>query len=150
MKTKKARKIITIPALLLTLLLWQGCSDYQQCKRIETGPVDITIYPNSTEFQDLNVVNGYVHLTSRPPSKGIIVYRYSQDQFKAYERSCPHAPDNPDAVVTVEEDNGMVATDSVCGTRFLLIDGSPFEGPESCPLTEYRTDYDGFRLRIYY
>ncbi|MDZ7774787.1 MAG: hypothetical protein U5L09_03800 [Bacteroidales bacterium] len=100
MKTKKARKIITIPALLLILILWQGCSDYQQCKRIETGPVDITIYPNSTEFQELNVVNGYVHLTSRPPSKGIIVYRYSQDQFKAYERSCPHAPDNPDAVVT--------------------------------------------------
>lgn len=150
MKIEKNNWIRAVSAAILFLGLCWGCSDYQQCKRIETGPVDITIYPNSTEYQELNVSGGWVHLTSRHPSKGIIVYRNSQNDFKAYERACPHAPEDPDAIVSVEQDNGMAASDSVCGTRFLLVDGHPFDGPEPCPLTEYRTDYDGYRLRIYY
>lgn len=147
----KVRKFfVLIAATALFANFFTGCSDKEQCKRIQTGPLDITIYPNATEYQELNVVNGYVHLTGRPPGKGIIVYRFSQDVFKAYERSCPHAPNDAEAIVTVDEESGMFAYDSICQTRFLLTDGYPFDGPTPCPLTEYRTSYDGSRLRIYY
>jgi len=150
MNLRKIIKTIVITFGIIAFLIPYSCEDTKKCPRIETGPVDITIFPNSTEYQELNVIGGWVHLTSRPPSKGIIVYRSSQDEFMAYERSCPYHPENPDARVTVDEDFGNIAKDTVCGSLFILTDGYPIDGPASCPLTQYNTSYDGVRLRIFY
>lgn len=150
MKINKIIKAAIIFTGIIAMSLQYSCEDTKKCRRIETGPVDITVYPNSTEYQELNAVGGWAHITSRPPSKGIIVYRVSQNEFMAYERACPFHPNNPDARVTVEEDFGNIARDTVCGSRFILTDGYPIEGPASCPLTQYNTSYDGSRLRIFY
>lgn len=148
----KLRKISAQIFVLLVVGVFtlNSCDKNQQCRRIETGPVDITIYPNSTEYQDLSVVNGWLYLTGRAPSMGIIVFRNSQNSFKAYERTSPANPNNPDARLVVDEETEMFAYDSISDTRYLLTDGYPFGGNESCPLTEYYTSYDGFKLRIFY
>ena len=48
--------------------------------------IDFTIYPNSIQYQELNVVGGWMYLTSPLPSYGIIVYKMSIDEFMAYDR----------------------------------------------------------------
>jgi|LZCG01.1.fsa_nt_gb nitrite reductase/ring-hydroxylating ferredoxin subunit len=145
-KYKKPGKFILTAILLIFLA---GCDENQHCKRIETGPVNIIIYPNSTEYQQLNVPGGWLYLTAYPPSKGILVYRYSNYEFRAYERTCPYDPEDPNAIILADS-SGLFAYDTVCGSRFLLTDGYPIDGPAQCPLTQFYTSYDGNKLRIYY
>ena len=133
----------------LLILLTISCDKENQCTILADVPVNITIYPNSTEYQELNTVNGWLYLTARKPSKGIIVFRAGPDRFKAYERTCPHGPENPDARLQVDEETALIAYDTVCGSRFVLTTGQPFDGPAQCPMKEYKTSYNGNELRIY-
>lgn len=101
------------------------------------------MYPNTIDYiaigQWVYVTGGY---------KGIIVYRPQSDEFMAYERACPHDPLTEGARVEVET-SGLIAVDSVCGSQFILTDGSPIKGPASIPLKQYRTSWDGYGLTIY-
>jgi len=99
-------------------------------------------------YSQLNVVGGWVYLTADAPSRGIIVYKLSQDEFKAYERICPYDPDMINARVQVEK-SSVTGIDSLCGSRFILTDGQPFKGPATLPLKQYQTAYDGNTLHIY-
>lgn len=104
--------------------------------------VNFTAYPNTLDFipdgQWTYFTGGY---------KGIIVFRPMHDQFIAFERACPHDPLVDGAIVEVEP-SGMIAVDKVCGSRFLLTDGSPIEGPARVALKQYRTRYDGHTLMV--
>ena len=55
--------------------------------------------------------------------KGIIVYRESLSNFKAYERNCTYQPTNTCATVSVDDTN-LIAVDSCCGSMFSILDGS--------------------------
>lgn len=133
----------------ILFFLAASCGKDNNCKMFAETPVNITIYPNSTEYQELNTVTGWVYLTAPRPSRGIIVYRSSLNQFKAYERTCPHDPQEPGAILQVDKETVLFAYDTVCNSRFILTNGTPFDGPSKCPMREYRTSYDGNRLRIY-
>lgn len=128
-------------------------SIFQSCKKEkETVPyaeVDITLNLNNAKYYELNTIGGYIYLTAQYPSKGIIVYRKSFEEYLAYERSCTYDPEGSCCAVDVEDD-GVYAIDSCCNSRFLLLDGSPYEdGPASMPLKQYRTNADGSYLHIY-
>ncbi|MCF8304426.1 MAG: hypothetical protein K9I94_14215 [Bacteroidales bacterium] len=126
-----------------------GCGKEQNVyEKIPYAPVDVYIQPNSTQYQRLNTVGGWEYINAQEPSRGLIVYRASQNEFKAYERTCPHDPEKPAARVEMEE-NYLIAVDSTCMSRFVLTDGSPFDGPSRLPLKEYRTSFDGNTLHIY-
>lgn len=146
---KQTFQYIKFLILSLSILFSVGCGDEKHCKQYADIPVNISINPNSTEYQELNNVGGWVYLTARKPSKGIIVYRSTLNHFQAYERTCPHDPENPDAILEVDEETVLFAYDSVCGSRFILTDSYPFDGPAQCPMMQYRTSYDGQTLRIY-
>ncbi|MCF8309737.1 MAG: hypothetical protein K9I68_12070 [Bacteroidales bacterium] len=147
MKYKKHLLKGILSILLISLTV--SCDKENQCEILADVPVNITIYPNSTEYQELNTVNGWLYLTARKPSKGIIVFRAGPDRFKAYERTCPHDPENPDARLQVDEETTLIAYDTVCGSQFVLTTGQPFDGPAQCPMKEYQTNYNGNELRIY-
>ncbi len=120
---------------------------------IEMPVVNINIDPNSTQFINLNVVGGYEYITANPPSRGIIVYRTSVNDFKAFERTCPHDPDaccdeNSCSRIVVEED-GLLMKDDCCGSTYLILDGSNVAGPSVERLRQYRTSYNGETLHIY-
>ena len=104
--------------------------------------VNFVLYPNTIDFIP---EGGYV--TTSGGYRGLIIYRPFSDQFLVFERACPFDPLEDDARVYVE-DNGVIATDSVCGSRFLLTDGSPFEGPAQRALKQYRSRYDGYTLQV--
>ncbi|MBQ7533034.1 MAG: hypothetical protein IJT45_04970 [Bacteroidales bacterium] len=108
--------------------------------------IDFTIYPNTLEYQELNVVGGYMYLTSPLPSYGIIVYKKSYDEFMAYDRkplidneSCPNNRLVVDLPFIVDECNDQ---------RYNILDGSNLN-EDGTHLYWYQTEFDGTALRIY-
>jgi nitrite reductase/ring-hydroxylating ferredoxin subunit len=108
--------------------------------------VDFTIDILSTFYTELTSVGGYVYVTGG--YKGIIIYRLSMDEFLAYDRSCSFQPRDPCEKVHMEP-SGLTMIDSCCTSRFLILDGSPIEGPATRMLRQYRTMFDGRFLRVF-
>jgi nitrite reductase/ring-hydroxylating ferredoxin subunit len=137
------RKILFISLLGITFLFLNSCGKDENDTAIPYVYVDFLIYPNTLDYiadgQWAYFSGGY---------KGIIIYRPMNDQFMAYERACPFDPLVEGARVEVES-SGIIAVDSVCGSRFLLTDGTPIAGPAGIPLKQYRTSYDGYVLRVF-
>lgn len=137
------RKILFLFLIGIVFLFVNSCDKDENETAIPYVYVDFLIYPNTLDYiadgQWAYVSGGY---------KGIIIYRPMNDQFMAYERACPFDPLVEGARVEVES-SGIIAVDSVCGSRFLLTDGTPIAGPAGIPLKQYRTSYDGFVLRVY-
>ncbi|MDA3904752.1 MAG: hypothetical protein PF484_01630 [Bacteroidales bacterium] len=116
--------------------------------------VNIQIFPNSTQYLDLNTVGGFVYLTANYPSRGIIVYRIDQSNFVAFERTCPHDPDeccdgDQCSRLIVDVESPFIISDPCCGSLYLILDGSNVNGPSQYPLKQYHTSFDGTSLRIY-
>lgn len=140
------KQIASAYFFLCLFLLADSCSKENHTSQVPYVPVDITIHTTDPEFFDLNTIGGWTYITGG--SRGIIVYRYSQDQFKAYDRHCPYDATSTCALVSVDANN-IEASDPCCGSRFLLSSGQPLAGPSGYPLKEYQTSFDGNILRIY-
>ncbi|NNC82835.1 MAG: hypothetical protein HKN79_04595 [Flavobacteriales bacterium] len=132
---------------ILTLISFAACKDDDD-QRVPNVPVDITLSLNLPQWQPLNTPGGWVYVTGG--SRGIIVYRAGTEEFTAMDRHCPYEPINGDRV-HVLEDNIIAADTNVCGSRFVITDGSVTQGPASFPLTTYRTSYNGAinELRVF-
>ncbi len=92
---------------------------------------------------------GMSHQFSRSESggyQGIIVYRVSMDEFRAFDRACPCDPDN--CMVSLLEDDNLRASDPCCGSVFLVIDGSVVEGSSNYPLKQYNAIFDPSTNRL--
>lgn len=135
------RKIL-IP-LLFSLLVITSCKNDENEDLIPYVTVNFTIYPNTIDFIP---IGQYEYFTGG--YKGIIIYRPQEDEFMAYERACPYDPLTEGARVTVDG-SGLIAIDTVCGSQFTLLDGSPIEGPSKIALKQYRTSYNGDALYVY-
>jgi hypothetical protein len=153
----RIKRFLLISAKVTTLvfLISAGCGKDDQ-PYIDTGFINIFIYPNSTQYLQLNTIGGWVYLTSNPPSRGVLVYRLSLDEFKAYERTPTYKPDSCctyDPVVKcpkiVMNESGLIAVDTCSGSEWLILDGSVTKGPATYPLVEFHTMYDGEVLHIY-
>ncbi len=126
-------------------LLLAGCEKDQQTG-VPPTPVDISININLPEYFDLQAPGGWVYLTGG--SRGLVVYRKSQDEFIAFDRHCPYQPENGCRVFV--DQSSVIARDSLCcHSAFLLLDGSVTEGPSSFALKHYNTLFNGTTLRIY-
>ena len=129
----------------LTIILFFSCRK-DPYPLIPNVYVNLHINVNSALYNDLNSVGGYIYLTGG--NKGIIVYRNSIDEFKAFERTCPYDPDAETARIVVDQSR-LFAVDSTCTSEFLLLDGSVHNGPSTLPLKQYKTSFDGEILHIY-
>ncbi|MCX6273363.1 MAG: hypothetical protein NTU44_19515 [Bacteroidetes bacterium] len=143
--TLKIFRLITV--LIIISVFTHSCKD-KKTDPIPYAYVNIFIDPNSTMYSGLNSPGGSVYLTANSPSRGIIVYRFSADEFMAYERTCPYDPAASCARIQVESAMST-AIDSCCMSRFILMDGSPFSGPATVSMKQYRTSYDGKNLHIF-
>ena len=139
--------------IILLVVLFLGvtaCNKDDKNDQVDVGYVNITINPNSTEYLELNIVSGWVYLVASPPSRGIIVYRMSQDEFKAFERTPPYNPntccDGTVCTRLIVED--LFVKDTCLNVDYLIIDGSWVSGPGKMHLVEYHTYYDGTMLNI--
>lgn len=147
------KNTIRLIIMLTATVLLQGCKDVQENPNYPNAIVNFTIYPNSIREYELNTVGGYKYYTSDPlsTSRGIIVYRLYQDEFRAYDRLPPNNPD-------CRDENGNLTRlvvdlpfvmDNCNGIKYNIINGDIFEGDGVYPLSQYRTSYNGSELRIY-
>jgi hypothetical protein len=142
--------------ILIQLILFPGC-DKDDGDRQPLPPMNITIAPNSTLYQELNIVGGWMYLDEmdgvEPPSRGVIVYRMSTDMFIAFERTPPFKPDSccntPKTICTALIVDFPHVLDTCVGSKFLILDGSVMEGPSNMPLSQYVTEYYGGLLYIH-
>lgn len=140
------KKIFVI--LLLVGLLSCG-GDTPHNPNIPQVYINFTINPNSTEYYEINTVSGWMYLGSVAPSRGIIIYRYSMDEFRAYERLAPNDPN------TCGENSRLIVEfpfviDTCLDVKYSILDGSIItEGYSGYPLIQYNTQYDGRMLRVY-
>jgi len=123
-----------------------GCSKEEQSPDIPYVYVNFSLNPNSTEYINLNVINGWETVTGG--YQGILIFRSSQNEFMAFERACPYDPLVTGAQIRVE-DSGITCYCPICHSKYIMTDGTPFEGPSHFSLKQYTTTYDGLLLYVY-
>ncbi len=139
----KVLKINSSVIILLAALAVFSCkksTDY-----VPNVYVDIYLYTSDPAFSPLNAVGGYAYLSGG--SKGIVVYRKSQTEFMAYDRCCTYNVANRNIIAV--DASGLIAADAVCGSKFLITDGSVNHGPAANLLKIYQTSFDGTVLHIF-
>ena len=130
-------------AFFVLLLLTYSC-DRENEHPVPFRYVDFSINVESTMHIELNTINGFAYYSGG--YRGIIVYRASQDEFMAFDRACPHHPFEEHALVRVFD--SPIAIDTLCGSRFLLLDGSVIDGPSRHPLKRYNTYFNYPYLQV--
>ncbi|MBL4715071.1 hypothetical protein JYT59_00665 [Sphingobacteriaceae bacterium AH-315-L07] len=136
---------ISFCLLLVTVLssIFYSCKKDDDTDEIPDVLVDRQLI--IVNYPSLTAVNGWEYISGG--SKGIIVYRVSTDEFKAYDRNCSYEPLSSCAKCNVDS-SGLTAIDTCCGSEFQLLDGSVLTSPATKPLREYQTSYDGSILTI--
>ena len=149
MKNKDQLKF-RFPVLLLFALFFISPAACKKKKNNEEFVpyvyVDFYVTLANPQFVTLNAVGGSVYVTGG--SRGIILYRKSNDEFQAYDRHCPYLPENSCGLLEVET-SSTIAVDSCCGSEFLLVDGSVLKQPSSYPMLRYQTTFDGNQIHIF-
>lgn len=138
---------ISIRPILCVIIITMvtGCAKEETPPEIPFVYVNFSLDPNSTQYINLNAVNGWE--TVYGGYNGILIFRKSFTEFVAFERACPYDPLAKGAQVRVD-DSGITCTCPVCGSKYILIDGTPYEGPSRFPMKQYTTIYDGGILYI--
>lgn len=140
--------------LLLATVVFHSCEGVPENPNYPNAVVDFTIYPNTIHEQELNTVGGYKYYTSDPQStsRGIIVYRLYQDEFRAYDRL---PPNNPNACCDGQGNCTRLVVDfpfvidNCNDIKYNIINGDIFEGDGIYPLIQYHTSYNGTELHVY-
>lgn len=131
---------------ILSLFISMGCKDDFSGSNIPNVAVNIFISLQDPEFIDLTIPSGWVTVTGG--SRGILIYRISQDEFKAYDRHCTFNPSSSCGIVEMDL-SGVTLSDACCGSIFSVFSGIPNQGPAVQRLREYQTSFDGNNLRIF-
>jgi nitrite reductase/ring-hydroxylating ferredoxin subunit len=131
--------------LLLFAGIGFGCKKEEQQPEIPNVYVNFSLNPNSTQYINLNSVNGWETVTGG--YNGILIFRNSVTEFSVFERACPYDPLTQGAQVRVD-DSGITCFCPICGSKFIMIDGTPYDGPSHYPLKQYNAYYDGAILYI--
>ena len=131
-------KIRLIVAVALTF------ASYQAYTQAVFPPITINLsYP---QYQRLRSDGGYAYIEGGG-LRGIILYREGENSFRAYERACPHHPEENCAVVQVDM-SSLYLVDRCCKSTFNFSDGQPTGGPAERPLLQYRIEMTGNILKI--
>jgi len=122
-----------------------SCKKEEQAPEIPYVYVQFQLNPNSTEYINLNAVGGWE--TVYGGYQGILIYRFSINEFVAFERACPYDPLIKGAQIRVDESSNT-CTCPVCGSKFIMTDGTPYAGPSHFSLKQYQANYDGLMLYV--
>lgn len=141
------KKITTFLLTLYSMLIFStiSCKDDNKNSNIPLVQVNFYLEINDPAYINLQTIGGWEYLSGG--SRGIIVYRSSPNEFKAFDRHCTFQPSSTCAIVSVDANN-ITATDDCCGSSFILTDGSVTKPPANYPLKAYQTSFDGSTLYI--
>ena len=130
--------------LIIILLLFIHCGDSNQY--IQNVYVDIEIDLSLPEFSTLNAVGNSMFLEGG--NKGIIIYSFSNYEYKIYDRNCSYEPSL--SCSYIDSINSTIAFCGCCSSAFLLDqDGSAANSPAILPLKQYNYSLNNTILNIY-
>lgn len=132
-------------SMLSVLLTFSAC-DRSNRSGIPYVPVNYQLTVSNPEFAPLLAVGGFVTIAGG--SKGIIIYRFSPEEFRAYDRHCTYLVDD-NCRVTMDNTDITAVDTECCDSKFLIIDGAPIAGPAAIGLQQYNTNFDGNTLFIF-
>ena len=131
--------------LIPIILFINSCSDNRDL--IPYVPVNRFVYLNDPLYINLNTIGSSVYINGEGYN-GIILYRESQTQFRAYERTCTYEPQSSCAVEI--DSSGIIAVCPCCDSEFyLVIEGQVKKGPAEISLLQYSTTFDGEKIYIF-
>ncbi len=151
-----------IQKILIIFLLFTGliACDKSKFEHVPYVPVDIEVnlYPNLQAMgagqtalilpDDNN--NGYIKindertgiipLSSKVFGNGIVIYRFEEQVFYAFDRTCTFQPSN-NCAVEIDESFGWLPTCPCCQSQFIIVaNGIPTENSKALlSLKQYRT-----------
>ena len=112
---------------------------------VPSVPVNISIYPNDPLYFKVQAIGGWMYLDGG--INGIVLYRKTEQEFVALERSSTKSPSDTKSRVLVQSDN-FTLKDTVSASTWSILDGSVMKGPAVWPLRKYGSTYDGNLLKI--
>ena len=154
------KSILLFVFFLPVVLLCDGCNKTSQNPVDPHALIRIDIDPNSTFYQGLNAVGGWTYVSNGDQgavigtgSRGVIIYRETQTEFKAYDRLPPNNPNkccsNGVCTQLVVGKYYPFAKDECTGNSYQLLDGSLIEGTGQYPMIQYHAVYDGNLLHVF-
>jgi hypothetical protein len=80
---------------------------------------------------------------------GIIIYRASQDEFYAFDRTCTY--DVEKSIAVEIDESGIIAVCPECGSKYVLPNiGFPTkESPSKYQLHQYKTSFNDLIVHVY-
>jgi len=159
-------KILHLLILIALLPFLHGCEKYPENPYRPILPYPITINLDENQYINLRPISGWEYLT--PPlestSRGILVYRNSDNECFAYDRMPPNEPnactDSQGNTTRLVVDFPFVV-DRCNNAYYNILNGQiiiaepdmipVFETDEQMiyPLIQYYTQYDGHKLTVY-
>ena len=130
--------------LIILLLLFIHCGDSNEY--IQNVYVDIEIDLSLPEFSNLNTIGNSMFLEGG--NKGIIIYSFSNYEYKIYDRNCSYEPSL--SCSYIDSINSTIAFCECCSSAFLLDqNGSAANSPAILPLKQYNYSLNNTILNIY-
>ncbi len=143
---KKLPIILSVFFILIVQCLVAPSCDTNRGQIIPYVRVDLYLFL----YADLaNVGIGSSKIISGSGVNGIIIYRESDLEFYAYDRTCTLWPEHDEAVIEDSTFFGVFECPD-CRSTYLLMNGAePNSGPARYPLVDYRTSIQGDVLHIF-
>ncbi len=139
--------------LLIILLLISGfsCKKKSKEQKVADNPVpsvlvNYTTFPGDPLNFKIQSIGGWMYVDN-VGINGIIIYRKSQEEFVAIERTSSYLPDNPAAKVKVMSDN-FTLRDTISDSHWRIFDATVTQGPAEWALRIYGTSYNGNSLTV--
>lgn len=130
---------------MLSLALFSHCGETENRTEIPYAIVNESINLNNFDYQPLQFIGGFANIDAGV--RGIILYRESQNVYRAFERNCPFQPFDACADVSVDPSSSLFMVDSCCTSTFDFR-GFPTGGPASQSMLEYNVTLAGNFLEI--
>ncbi len=135
------RNFSIIILAVITVLSFSTCKKKKKTVQddLPYQTVNITIYPNDPLNFKIQSVGGWMYINGGV--NGIIVYRKTQNDFVALERTSTYLPNESAAAVKVQSDN-FTLKDTISNSKWQIIDGAVLSAPATQSLRLYSTLYD--------
>jgi hypothetical protein len=122
--------------------------------------VDFNISLNDVEFSNLTapLTSAYVSASTNNigmaaagyGNNGIIVFRYVEDEFLAFDRTCPHDFKVNNKSVRINIIDDIYAICPECSTKYALPSyGTPASGIGQYPLKNYKTGFNNPWIHVW-
>ena len=152
-------KLIIFTLILVLPLFITSCTKNKN-DVIPDVYIDFNISLNDPEFYNLSspLTSAYVSASTNNiglyaagyDNNGIIIFRYVEDEFLAYDRTCPHDFKVNDKSVQVNIIDDIYAICPVCSTKYALPSyGTPASGIGQYPLKNYKTAFNNPWIHVW-